>query len=68
MALIAGVEAAGLKVELSDIGPDTGPLLYATNRADGDIPASRSWPTWTPCIRWVRQTTRADQGDRRRQL
>ena len=29
-------EAAGLKVELSDIGPDTGPLLYATNRADGD--------------------------------
>ena len=23
-------------MELSDIGPDTGPLLYATNRADGD--------------------------------
>ena len=35
--IIAGqAEAAGLKVELSDIGPDTGPLLYATNRADGD--------------------------------
>ena len=35
--IIAGqAEAAGLKVALSDIGPDTGPLLYATNRADGD--------------------------------
>lgn len=28
--------AAGLTVELSSLGPTTGPLLYATNRAPGD--------------------------------
>ena len=28
--------AAGLTVELSSLGPATGPLLYATNRAAGD--------------------------------
>lgn len=32
----AHARAAGLTVEVTSLGPDTGPLLYATNRAAGD--------------------------------
>src|SRR3546814_8714011 len=32
----AQARAAGLAVEVTPLGPDTGPLLYATNRAAGD--------------------------------
>ena len=32
----AQARAAGLAVEVTSLGPDTGPLLYATNRAAGD--------------------------------